>query len=82
MYTTSGAATTAGNVSGKYYVSDQCDGCAYCASVAPENFDYNKETNTYFVCKQPADANELELVTEAAEDCPIDAIQEREAVAQ
>ena len=63
------------NVPGKYYITDECDGCAYCASVAPENFDYDKESNSYFVCKQPADANEEELVQEALEDCPIDAIR-------
>ncbi len=63
------------NVSGKYYITDECDGCAYCASVAPENFDYDKESNSYYVCKQPADSGEEELVQEAMEDCPIDAIR-------
>jgi ferredoxin len=76
------AESSQGSGFGIYFVSDECDGCAYCASVAPENFDYNKETNSYFVCKQPSDVNEYELVSEAAEDCPIDAIQRQEAVAQ
>ena len=74
MHTNTGE-TVQANVSGKYFVSEECDGCAYCASVAPENFDYNKDTNSYYVCKQPVDAGEEELVSEAAEDCPIDAIQ-------
>jgi len=64
-----------GNVPGKYFTTEECDGCAYCASVAPENFDYEKETNTYFVARQPATSDEEEFVHEAAEDCPVDAIR-------
>ncbi len=41
------------NVPGRYFTTEECDGCAYCASVAPENFDYEKNTNTYFVSRQP-----------------------------
>jgi len=65
------------NVPGKYYTTEECDGCAYCASVAPENFDFDKETNTYFVARQPA-AEEEEFLLEAKDDCPVDAIQSRE----
>ena len=63
------------NVVGKYYTIDECDGCAYCASVAPENFEFDKATNTYFIGKQPADQEEEELVAEALDDCPVDAIR-------
>jgi ferredoxin len=63
------------NVPGKYYVTDECNGCAYCASVAPENFDFDKSTNTYYVSKQPVDDAEEEVVEEATNDCPIDAIR-------
>lgn len=66
------------NVPGKYYVSDDCDGCAYCASVAPENFDFDKGSNTYFVARQPSTAEEMEFVREAMDDCPVDAIREEE----
>ena len=71
-----------GNVPGKYYTTEDCDGCAYCAAVAPENFEFNKSTNTYFICKQPASPQELELVTDAMEDCPVDAVQVEENGAQ
>ena len=64
-----------GNVEGEYYTTDGCDGCAYCASVAPENFDFNKQENTYFVSKQPSTAEEKEFVQEALDDCPVDAIR-------
>lgn len=63
------------NVDGKYYTTDECDGCAYCAAVAPDNFEFDKPTNTYFVGKQPVDAEEEELVRDAMEDCPLDAIR-------
>jgi ferredoxin len=66
------------NAPGKFFVSDECDGCAYCASVAPENFDFDKGTNTYFVARQPASQEEVEFVREAMEDCPVDAIRQAE----
>jgi ferredoxin len=63
------------NVPGKYYTTEECDGCAYCASLAPENFDYNKDTNQYVVARQPMTKEEEEFVQEAMEDCPVDAIR-------
>lgn len=63
------------NVPGKYYVTDECDGCAYCAAVAPDNFEFDKPTNTYYVARQPSVPEEEELVREAMEDCPVDAIR-------
>ncbi len=63
------------NVPGEYFVSEECDGCAYCGMVAPETFDFDKPTNTYFVCRQPETQDEFELVSEAMEDCPVGAIR-------
>ena len=63
------------NVPGKYYTTELCDGCAYCAAVAPENFDFEKSTNTYFVARQPRGAEEEEFIQEAMDDCPVDAIR-------
>ncbi|MFN0157143.1 MAG: ferredoxin [Bacteroidota bacterium] len=65
------------NLPGRYFVSDECDGCAYCALVAPDNFDFDKLTNTYYVARQPQTTDEIGLVSEVMEDCPVDAIQER-----
>jgi ferredoxin len=67
------------NVPGKYFTTEECDGCAYCASVAPENFDYRKDSNTYFVARQPQTPEEEEFVLEALEDCPVDAIRSNDA---
>ncbi len=64
-----------GNVPGKYFTTDDCDGCAYCAAVAPDNFEFEKSTNTYFVGRQPLDTGEEDGVREAMDDCPVDAIR-------
>lgn len=63
------------NVPGKYFTTEECDGCAYCASVAPDNFDFEKKTNTYFVARQPGTRDEEDMVREALDDCPVDAIR-------
>ncbi len=63
-----------GNVGGRFFTTEDCDGCAYCASIAPDNFDYQKETNTYFVSRQPRTRAEEDYMLEALEDCPVDAI--------
>jgi len=68
------------NVAGKFFTSGECDGCAYCASIAPENFDFEKASNTYYVCCQPRTPEEEEYMREAAEDCPVDAIHIDDAV--
>lgn len=62
------------NVAGRFFTTEGCDGCAYCASIAPENFDFEKDSNTYFVARQPRNPEEEEFMREAAEDCPVDAI--------
>ena len=63
------------NVPGKYFTTELCDGCAYCAAVAPENFDFEKSSNTYFVARQPRGSEEEEFLQEAMDDCPVDAIR-------
>jgi ferredoxin len=67
----------ANNVEGKYFTTEECDGCAYCASVAPENFEFDRSNNTYYVSKQPENAEEEAFMQEATEDCPVDAIRTR-----
>lgn len=66
------------NVPGKYYTTESCDGCAYCASLAPQHFDFEKASNTYFVSRQPETPEEEETILEALEDCPVDAIRVEE----
>jgi ferredoxin len=67
------------NVPGKYYTTEECDGCAYCAAVAPDSFDFEKGSNTYFVARQPETAEQEDFILEAMEDCPVDAIRSEQA---
>jgi ferredoxin len=66
------------NVPGKFFTTEECDGCAYCAAVAPDNFEFDKPTNTYFVGKQPENSEEEEMIRDAMDDCPVDAIRSAE----
>lgn len=63
-----------GNVGGRFYTTEECEGCAYCASIAPENFDFEKQSNTYYVSRQPQTRAEEEEMLEALDDCPVSAI--------
>jgi ferredoxin len=62
------------NVVGRFFTTESCEGCAYCASIAPDNFDFQKNSNTYFVSRQPRTRAEEEDMLEALDDCPVDAI--------
>ncbi len=68
-----------GNVVGRFYTTEECDGCAYCACVAPEHFEYEKNLNKYYVARQPLTPEEQDVVMEAMEDCPLDAIKADES---
>ncbi|MBU4484261.1 ferredoxin [bacterium] len=61
------------NVDGKYYVDDQCIDCRLCIDTAPNNFGHNDDEGYVFVCKQP-NGDELLLVEESKEACPVEAI--------
>ena len=41
------------NVTGKYYVDNQCIDCDLCRETAPNNFKRNDDGGFSFVCKQP-----------------------------
>ena len=62
------------NVSGTYYVDEQCIDCDLCRQVAPDNFTRNEDEGYSFVYKQPSTPEEEELCTEALEGCPVEAI--------
>lgn len=61
------------NVAGKFYVDSQCIGCALCASTAEGFFEIG-DAGCAFVAKQPSNADETALCTEAMESCPVQAI--------
>ena len=62
------------NVSGKYYVDDQCIDCDLCRETAPSNFQRNEDAGHSYVSKQPGTPDEEALCKEAMEGCPVEAI--------
>jgi len=62
------------NVTGKYYVDDQCIDCDLCRETAPNNFARNDDGGYSYVYKQPLSPEEDKLCQEALEACPVEAI--------
>jgi ferredoxin len=65
---------TKDNVSGRYYVDDQCIACDACINEAPAFFKMNDEEALAYVFKQPISKNEIEACENALAACPVDAI--------
>ena len=66
--------TVPGNIPGKYYIKNQCIGCALCAEIAPGNIEANILEGFDFFYKQPENRDEEEACKEAMKTCPTDAI--------
>lgn len=62
------------NVSGRFYVDDQCIDCDLCRETAPDFFTRDDDGGYSFVYRQPTAAEDVELCMEALEGCPVDAI--------
>lgn len=62
------------NVSGKFYVDDQCIACDACVFEAPDFFEMNDDDGHAFVKAQPTSKEELEKCQDALEACPVEAI--------
>ena len=67
-------AKTPENVPGKYYVDTECSACMVCTETAPDNFKMTDDEEHAFVCKQPANDEEVALCEEAMEGCPDECI--------
>ncbi|HCX96915.1 MAG: ferredoxin [Spirochaetia bacterium] len=63
----------AGNAAGKWYVDSSCIGCGLCSSTAPDIFTLGDEGQA-LVIRQPQTASEIELATQALNDCPVQSI--------
>jgi ferredoxin len=63
---------TTGNAEGAWFVDESCIACGLCTSDAPENFELGD--NAAFIKKQPEDSDEESACSEAAENCPVQAI--------
>jgi ferredoxin len=65
------------NVEGKFWVDqDSCLACDTCQLEAPENFEFNKDTCSSYVSKQPESEDELKAVRRAIFVCAVEAIIE------
>src|SRR3978361_19992 len=62
------------NVTGKYYVDNQCIDCDLCRETAPDNFTRNDDGGYSYVYKQPGSGEEEARCKEAMEGCPVEAI--------
>lgn len=62
------------NVTGRFYVDDQCIDCDLCRETAPANFKRDEDGGHSFVFKQPESPEEEALCKEAMEGCPVEAI--------
>lgn len=65
------------NVSGNWYVNDECIGCDLCEETAPNVFRSASDGSQQIVYNQPDSEDDLELTREAVEYCPVEAILER-----
>ncbi len=62
------------NVSGKFFVDQQCIDCDLCRETAPAFFTRHDEGGYSFVHKQPTTEEDVALCREALEGCPVEAI--------
>ena len=62
------------NVTGKFFVDEQCIDCDLCRETAPNFFTRNDDGGYSFVYKQPTTQEEIDLCMEALEGCPVEAI--------
>ena len=62
------------NITGKYYVDNQCIDCDLCRETAPDNFKRNDDGGYSYVYKQPESPEEEARCKEAKEGCPVEAI--------
>jgi ferredoxin len=63
------------SIKGKYYVDENtCLACSTCFYYAPDNFNYDYETGSSYVFKQPETPDEEERCKKALESCAVEAI--------
>ena len=62
------------NVTGKFFVDDQCIDCDLCRETAPDNFTRSDDGGYSYVYKQPSTPEEEAKCIEAMEGCPVEAI--------
>ena len=66
------------NVEGPYYVDSSCIDCDTCRCIGPNNFRRSEEQGYSYVYRQPVTEEEVEVVEEALDCCPVGAIGKAE----
>lgn len=62
------------NISGRFYVDDQCIDCDLCRAMASDFFDRDHDSGYSIVIRQPSTPEGEELCREAMRSCPVEAI--------
>ena len=62
------------NITGRFYVDQQCIDCDLCRETAPNFFTRNDEGGHSYVSKQPETEEDFGQCMEALEGCPVEAI--------
>ena len=62
------------NLTGRFYVDDQCIDCDLCRQTAPQNFVRSAEKGYSYVAKPPGTPEEVKQCLEAMQGCPVEAI--------
>lgn len=57
-----------------WMVTDECIGCGLCAEIAPDHFELRDIQAV--IIRQPESDDEIDLVAQASEECPVNAIME------
>jgi ferredoxin len=70
------------NAPGKYYIDDDCIDCSLCEEISPHHFAPNRVGGYHVVQVQPLARQEAELLEEAMELCPTEAIGVDDSVIQ
>ncbi|MEM5829975.1 MAG: ferredoxin [Candidatus Aenigmatarchaeota archaeon] len=62
----------------KIRVNEKCIGCGACIAIAPEIFEFNKDGFSYAKISETNDKKLIGKAKEAAEACPVGAIEVEE----
>lgn len=62
------------NVSGSFYVDEECINCDACVLAAENHFQLLDDEGYAVVYKQPTNEQEKQACQEALESCPVEAI--------
>ena len=68
------------NITGRYFVDEQCIDCEVCHEVAPDYFRRNDEQGHSYVFHQPETKEGVNQCQEALESCPVEAIGDMEEI--